>query len=444
MLNTKHLLLIILLLLVFGAAQAQTLTLQQAYELAAKNYPNIKQQAVFDAATELKLKNLTTKYFPQPSINGQVTYQSDVVKFPDQFSAVLKVDVPKTHAQAYAEIDQVIYDGGAVKAQKQMEHADHDVNIQNLQVDLYSVKSRVNSLFFTELILQQKQQILDSNAHVLQVRIDQLNSAYKNGALLESEVLKLKAELLKIEQSTDENNASRKALTDALSVLLGQTVTPAMDFVSPTDLETASQSILLNGNANNAIDTGLLQIRPEYKLFQLQKQKLEVTKKSILVGNLPKLYAFGQAGVAYPNQFNFIDTKAKGYYLVGAKLSWNLGSWYTSGREKRLVGLQQQAVEIQQSNFQRNLDLANANDNGEINRLQELVKKDNEIIQTYSRILQLSTSQLQNGTITAADYITDLNAETQARLNQQLHTVQLNQARANFITNQGLPNAQYK
>jgi outer membrane protein TolC len=428
-------------LLGFGKANADTLTLQQAYDLAAKNYPNIKQQAVFDAATEMKLKNLTSKYFPQPSVNGQVTYQSDVVKFPDQFSSFLKVDVPKTHAQLYAELDQVIYDGGGVKAQKQLEQADHDVNVQNLQVDVYGVKSRVNSLFFTELVLQQKQEILYSNTHVLQVRVNQLNSAYKNGALLESEVLKLKAELLKVEQSTDENNASRKALTDALTVLLGQAITPATSFVVPSDLEMATQMV---GPSGTPVDTGLAQIRPEYKLFDLQNHKLELAKKSVKVNNLPKLYAFGQAGVAYPNQFNFIDTKAKGYYLVGAKLSWNLGSWYTSGREKKLVSLQQQAVDIQQSNFQRNLDLAKANDNGEINRLKELVKKDNEIIQTYSRILQLSTSQLDNGTITTADYITDLNAETQARLNQQLHTVQLNQARANYITNQGLPNAQYK
>ena len=426
---------LLLLIVVATMVKADTLTLQKAYSLAEENYPNIKSKALFDQSTEMKLKNLTARYYPQGSVNAQFTYQSDVVQFPAQFSQFVKIEQPRDHFLANLEINQTIYDGGYVKASKQIERAQHDVDLQNLQVDLYSVRARVNTYFFTMLLMQQRHQILDSTHALLDARIKQLTAGYNNGAVLQGDILKLKAERMKVEQSAGELDMSAKTITDALSVLLGTKVKESTNFSLPNELEHAGQS---------TGESTLAMVRPEYKLLQLQQAKLVASKKLVSVSNMPKVAAFGQAGVAYPNQFNFVDTKVAPYYLFGAKVTWNISSWYITGREKKLIDLQKQVIDIQRENFQRNIDLAAANDNGEIRRLKNLVTKDDEIIGTYSSILKFSGNQLDNGTITVTDFLADVNAESQAKLNKQLHLVQLAQAQANYLTNVGTPDTQSK
>ena len=68
--------------------------------------------------------------------------------------------------------------------------------------------------------------------------------------------------------------------------------------------------------------------------------------------------------------------------------------------------------------------------------LQEQLKTDKEIIRLRQNITQASAAQLQNGVSTVSDYLTQLHAEQQARLDQQRHLIQLAQAQVTFnLTN---------
>src|ERR1043165_8514405 len=60
----------------------QTLTLEQANNLAAVNYPLIKQRALIKQTAGLTIENLQKGYLPQVTINGQASYQSDVTSIP--------------------------------------------------------------------------------------------------------------------------------------------------------------------------------------------------------------------------------------------------------------------------------------------------------------------------------------------------------------------------
>ena len=46
--------------------------------------------------------------------------------------------------------------------------------------------------------------------------------------------------------------------------------------------------------------------------------------------------------------------------------------------------------------------------------------------------------RLENGVITSTDYITELNAEMQARIQLDMHRIQLEQARIDYLTAKGL------
>ena len=59
------------------------------------------------------------------------------------------------------------------------------------------------------------------------------------------------------------------------------------------------------------------------------------------------------------------------------------------------------------------------------------------IIALKDKVMLRISSQLQNGTITATDYLTELNSRTQAVINLKTHEVQLIQAKVNFLTAKG-------
>jgi hypothetical protein len=73
----------------------------------------------------------------------------------------------------------------------------------------------------------------------------------------------------------------------------------------------------------------------------------------------------------------------------------------------------------------------------EIEKYEELMLKDAEIIDLREKVLETTTSQLQNGAITSSEYITELNNLYEARIERKLHEVQLSLAKANYKVIQG-------
>ena len=76
----KRLLLIIInySLLIINSPAQESLSLQQAYDLAQKNYPLIKQRELISKTREYTIANLSTGFLPQINLSGQPTYQSEV------------------------------------------------------------------------------------------------------------------------------------------------------------------------------------------------------------------------------------------------------------------------------------------------------------------------------------------------------------------------------
>ena len=84
--NTKWFKFLAMLLLAnvfLSAAKAQsTLSINEVYGLARKNYPLIKQRDLLTKAKEYSVSNAAKGYLPAFSVNGQATYQSAVTNFP--------------------------------------------------------------------------------------------------------------------------------------------------------------------------------------------------------------------------------------------------------------------------------------------------------------------------------------------------------------------------
>lgn len=111
----------------------------------------------------------------------------------------------------YGEADQVIYDGGVIKNQKQNAEANEVIQQQSLEAQLYTVYDRVNQLFFGTILVSEQLKQNDLLWQDIQNGINKLKAQVANGIAYRSSADELSAQLLQAEQTRAELVAARKA-----------------------------------------------------------------------------------------------------------------------------------------------------------------------------------------------------------------------------------------
>jgi len=413
--KTIKLLFLILILPAQLLFAQEAVTLEQCQTWARQNHPVLKQLDLYNQILNLKNENNATSYLPQVNLNGQATYQSAVTKIGITIPNMKIPTVDKDQYKFYLDFKQTIWDGGLTKAKEALNKAENAGNLQQAEVELYQVKEKVNQFFFTSFLIQENLKILEKKTETLTERRQQMESAVKNGIILPSELDQLLAELVQTRQQMLELRSNKETVLYALSILTGKT-TDEMQNLSLEPVSGLPEKTLM---------------RPEIDLFSKQNELLDANSEILRKQRNPKFFGFGQAGYGKPG-LNMLSNNFDPYYLVGVGLSWNVLDWKTTSRQQKVLKLQQDIIQTKQESFVRNIDLATDQQNKLISRLNELMKSDRELIEIRERITKTSASKLENGTITSADYIQDLNAETTARLALETRKIQLEQAQVDL------------
>jgi len=409
--KTIKLLFLVLLFPVHLLMAQDGVTLERCQDWARENHPALKQLDLYQQILDIKNENNATSLLPQVNLNGQSTYQSAVTKIALSLPGIKIPTVDKDQYKFYLDFKQTIWDGGLSKARELINKAENAGNLQQTEVELYQVKEKVNQFFFTSFLIQENLKILDKKTETLTARRKIIESAVNNGMALSSELDQLLAELINTQQMNIELNSNKETTLYALSILTGKTADQMRNLVLP------AESIV----SDNPL------IRPEIELFSKQNELLTANSEILQKQRQPKIFGFGQAGYGKPG-LNMLSNTFDPYYLVGVGFSWNVLDWKTTQRQKQMIKLQQDIVQTKQESFVQGIDLATDQQNKQIAQLSELMKSDQELIQIRERITKSSESKLENGTITMADYLQDLNAETTARLMLETRKVQLKEA----------------
>ena len=409
--KTIKLLFVALLLPVQLLMAQEAVTLEQCQTWARENHPVLKQLDLYQQILDLKNENNATGYLPQVNLNGQATYQSDVTKIGISLPNMKIPTVDKDQYKFYLDLKQTIWDGGLSKAKELLNNAENAGNLQQTEVELYQVKEKVNQFFFTSFLIQENLKILEKKTETLNERKKILESAVNNGMVLSADLDQLLAELIKTEQTVIELKSNKETVLYGLSILTGETTEQFAKLSLPVE----------------SSDLNMPLKRPEMELFSKQNELLNANSDLLQKQRNPKLFGFGQAGYGKPG-LNMLNNSFDTYYMVGLGFSWNVLDWKTTNRQKQIIRLQQDMVQTKQDAFVRNIDLATDQQNKQIKQIGELLKTDQQLITVRERITKTSASKLENGTITTADYIQDLNAETTARLMLETHKIQLKEA----------------
>lgn len=396
------------------------LNLEQAYQMARANYPLIKQKDLISRSSFLTIENINTAYLPQLSVNGQASYQSDVASIKIPIAGATIAPLSKDQYKFWGELNQLIYDGGIIKNQKQLQERSSLVDDQKLEVELYKLKDRINQLYLGTLLLDAQLVQANLSKENIQIGLKTVNAQLTNGTVFKSAVLVLDAQLLQTDQRLVELHSNKKSLLQVLALFLQQPISETVKLEKPI--------------IANLTDTTI--VRPELKLYAYQDSFWHVQNQMVSAKSNPKLSLFAQGGYGRPG-LNMLNNDFALFGIGGVRLNWSLSNLYTHKREHQVVVLNQKINEVQKDVFVFNTAIQLTQQMEEIKKLQELSNIDEKILEVRTNITASSKAQLQNGVINSNDYLREINAEDQTRNNFILHQVQLLQAKINYQTIKG-------
>lgn len=405
----KRLLIAILLPL---TAQAQTL--EECQQAAERNYPLIQRMDLIRQTTDLTVQNIQKGWLPQVSATAQATWQSDVTAFPEQIQSVYQqmgIDMKGLTKDQYRigiDVQQTVFDGGAIRSQKEVARQQGAVEAAQNEVNIYNVRKRVNEMYFSLLLLDDQIQLKRDLQELLNGNERKLASMLKGGTAAESDYQNVKAERLNVTQQLTSLQSQRLTVARMLGVFCGieikQPVKPAV--VSIPD-----------GNR-----------RPELRLIDSQIRLADMQEKALNSALMPKLGVFAQGFYGYPGLNMFEDMMRRQWSLngiIGARLSWNIGALYTRRNDKARLQLMRQTAENSREVFLFNNSLEQILHRETIERYRRLMADDEEIIALRSSVRKSAESKLAHGVIDVNDLLREINAENAARLQQSMHEIEM-------------------
>lgn len=402
-------------------AQAVKINLDSCLILARRNYPQIKQLDLLVKTGETTVAILNKAWLPQVNVNAQASYQSDVTSLDINIPGFPTPDpLNKDQYKFYADIGQIIYDGGSINLQKKITRANAKLEISKVETELYKLNDRILQLYFGILLSQFQQKSLDLLEKDLVEQINKATVAYNAKTIAANTLYLIQAEKLKLDQRRIDVNSQKNQLLQMLSVFINRNLEANGELIEPP----------------NPILSPVIQ-RPELQLVDQQIYLSNLQLKLNRSKSIPKINLFGQFGYSNP-ALNFLKNEFQLYYIGGIKLNWNFSALYQYRSETKVSILNKNLAELQRESFLFNTRLNLMQQNQDIQKYVQLLKSDKELIELRIKIKNASRSQYENGIITVSDYLRELNAEEQARTTEFIHKVQFLQSQYLFYYYSGI------
>lgn len=389
-------------------------TLDECQRAAEQNYPLIRQYDLIATTTAMTVKNIGKGWLPQIAASAQATYHSDVAAWPESMYGMFEkmgLDVKGLKKDQYRvglDLQQTIFDGGAISSQKYIAREQGNVRSAQNEVNMYNVRKRVNDMYFALLLFDEQIALNDDVQELLMSSERQLTSMVKMGTAATSDLDNVKAERLNAMQQNESMKSQRNTLRQMLSIFCG------IEMNSPVK--------------PNAVEVNYVQNRPELRLFDAQKRLADAQEKALNSQLMPKLGLFAQGYYGYPGLNMFDDMMRHEWSLngiAGIKLSWNIGALYTRSADKTKLRMQRDMADNAREVFLFNNDMEQMQQNDDIVRYREMMKRDDEIITLRGNVRKVAESKLGHGIIDVTGLIREINNENAAKVQKAIHEIDM-------------------
>lgn len=409
-------------LMLLAAASMTTLrgqTLDECRRLAREHYPEIRQYDLITQSEQYDLSNAARAWIPQITLSGQASWQSATPTFPGALGEILASrgmpmeGIRREQYRAAIDLSQTIWDGGHSRATKELAQAEAAEERRQTEVDLYALQSRVDDLYFGILLLDERLTQTSAQINLLESNLARMRGCVANGTATRSDADAIEAELLTVRQTLEQIEASRASYGRMLEIFIGQPLA-AEGLERPAEPAPGDESL-----------------RPELALFEARAQRIDLRRKALNSALMPRFSAFAQGYYGYPGLDMFQSMRSSDgtlNALVGVRMSWNIGAFYTRRNDLGKLRTARQQIGIQRDIFDFNTRLQTTREEGEIARLRKAVASDTRIVELRRTVRMAAESQLENGVINTTDLLRKITDETTAMLNRSTHEIELLQA----------------
>lgn len=394
---------------------SQVQTLEQCQKWAAENYPLIKKYDLITKSTAYSVSNAARAWIPQVNLSAEAAYYSAVPTIPDELMAMISklgynIDgLNKDQYKLAANVTQRIWDGGASKAEKKAAETEGAAEAASTTVDVYAIKERVNSLYFGALIAQAQSEQNDLQQKLLQSNFDRVSAYLKNGTAMQSDADAIEAELLATKQTRTRIDAGKESYLAMLSIFTGHGIS---NIAEPEHITT-------NANDNR---------RPELEYLDKIKTNCDAKRLAVNASVSPTVGLSLQGFYGNPSLDMFkdmMDSKWRWSYVAGIKLQWSIGNYYTKKNKLQQIRLAENSADVQRETFLFNTSLQTAQQQRNIEQKREEMKEDANIIRLRESVRKAEEAKLANGTIEVTDLLRYITEESNAKISESVHRIEL-------------------
>lgn len=396
-------------ILLFGKPLlGQNMTLAICLEAAQKSATSTKQKEIEQELARLNAQIIQTGWLPQIAFNGQTTYQSDVTGLGIDIPNLRMTPINKDQYKTFVDVNQLIYDGGASKIRNMLQEISSNNAQTRIQIANRNLLLETQKMFFSALLAQENHLIWETAKEEIIARKTALESGLRFGARTKNQLDILDVELLKIEQQITDISAAKNIAVDMLNLLTGLNLNKQTTFQIPQDIQSISPL---------SFDTFEMKVLQNQQSIVAANQELNQSKLR------PKAIVFGQGGYGNP-ALNMLRNEFQSYYLLGIRLNWDISSFYTKNINQKSEQLQKELINQQKIELERQISMQHTKMSEEVKRFETLIQQDRGMITLRERISKTAASELDMGTITATQFVSEKNAEKLVKQAYLLHTIQ--------------------
>ena len=402
----------------------RTVTLEECYEAAAKNYPLVRQYELIEKSKDYTLSNASKAYLPQVTFSAKASWQSDVTKFnldrdklaQSQFGSLITPNelegmmptMSKDQYGASIDISQTIWDGGAVKALKDAAASQAEADAKSVDASIYGLRAKINELYFGVILMQSNMDQCDLMLSNLETNYKKVESYIENGVAGQTDLDAIRIQKLKTKQEALNIRNTKSAYLKMLGLLTGIRFEGDTELVKPEPVAVKNEEIQ----------------RPELAMYEAQLKALESQNRQITAGLTPKFGLYVSGGYGRPG-LNMLDNEFKPYLTAGVRMTWNIGNFYTRKNDMRILETKKSGIEAQRLAFLLNTSIDISGKDSEIKTLREQLEYDDEIIALRKSVLKANEARMAEGTISGSDLVGYMNDERLAEQERTGHEVKL-------------------
>ena len=398
-------------------------TLDECREMARANHPAIRMYSIVEATKECSLSNASKQWLPTVRLGALAGVYNNPASVEDLFSSSNKyirkasdwifhdiMNIKDPSAFTYkieGEFAQTIYDGGISRTTKEIAEAKAQVGSAETDVTLEQVCDRVDEVYFSILLLEQRALQTESKLKVLQSVRDRAALLLTTGGAKEAELDEIDAACIESRRMATDIEASLKSFRTALSLLVGKDVSE-----EELTLPAYSEEPRAEGE--------LLLLKKRADLLALEKEKIDISVR-------PRLDLVSEVYYGFPNRNFFKDQTSHSPKLnafVGLRLSWDISNLYTRKNNLALISNSLEELDVKMEMLKWNMNLNNSSTLVELDRLKQNLDTDKELARLREKIRKDAELAYSQGEINATDLVSRIEDEYQAHIDAKIREIE--------------------